>query len=216
MATIILEIANIPGESTKGGYAGKLDVLAIRDSIEVVSAYKSSGGTRATRTLSATKLSDIELVRKRDKGSPLLARACAAGTDLGTVTISVLKTVGRGLKPYMVFTLTGTYVSRYESETDDESGRAYQPQIRSQGSSQPSLPPAFVGAMSLIGGESGRPSPRALLPFPPSEARNIEVERLWLNASSVRWTYTPYTGTVAGGAVENTWNIASTSDSAEA
>ena len=205
MATIILDIASIAGESSKAGYQGKLDALSIRDSIEITSAY-SSTGTTATRTAGASKQSDIELIRKRDKGSPLLAQACAAGTDLGTVNIYLLKTVGTGMSAFMQFTLKDTYVSRYESETDDESGVAYQPHLGSQGASMPKLPPALVGASSLIGAETGRPSPRALIPALPDTPRNIEIERLWLNASGVIWKYTPYTGTVAGGAVLKGWS----------
>ena len=36
---------------------------------------------------------------------------------------------------------------------------------------------------------------------------NREVERLWLNPSQVRWTYTPYTNGVAGGSVSKTFSI---------
>ena len=212
MATIILEVTSIPGESTKTGYRGKMDALAIRDSIEVTSSYSSSGGVTSSRTVSATKHSDIELIRKRDKGSPLLARACASGKDLGLVKIYFLKTVGTALRPFMEFHLTATYVSRYESETDDENGRAYLPHLGSQGSKRPALPPALVGGFSLINKESGRPSPRALVSEIPAEIRSSEVERVWLCPTSITWKYTPYAGTVAGGVVEKTWSIVGASE----
>ena len=38
-------------------------------------------------------------------------------------------------------------------------------------------------------------------------AGNMEVERLWLNAAQVRWTYTPYDQGRKGGAIEKGWNI---------
>ena len=215
MATIILEVPGIPGESTRTGYRGMMDALAIRDSIEVASSYSSSGAQAATRTVSATKHSDIELIRKRDKGSPLLAKACATGTDLGLVKIYLLKTVGLSMVPFMEFHLTATYVSRIESETDDENGRAFLPHLGSQGSKRPVLSPTLVGGFSLINKETGRPAPRALVSEVPADVRNSEIERVWLCPTSVTWKYTPYTGTVAGGVVQTTWSIAGAAETEE-
>ena len=208
MATIILDIgATIPGEATRTGFAGKLEALSIRDSIEIDSAY-TTAGTTTTRTAGEAKQSDIELIRKRDKGSPLLAQACANGTDLGEVKIYLLKTVGTGLSTFMQFTLKDTYVSRYESETADDKGSAYKPHLGSLSSKLPKLSAALVGVNTILPpkDERGRPSPRSLLPDLPGTARDTEIERVWLNASGVIWTYTPYTGTTAGGAIVKGWS----------
>ena len=44
-----------------------------------------------------------------------------------------------------------------------------------------------------------RANPVPVYPQPVGSITTDEVERVWLNAASIKWTYTPYTAGVAGG-----------------
>ena len=52
-----------------------------------------------------------------------------------------------------------------------------------------------------------RLAPLAIAPSHTGAPGNTEIERLWLNASTVKWSYTPYTNGKKGGAIEKGWNI---------
>ena len=110
MATITVNVADITGESAV--VADHIDAFAISDFIN------SNGGG------SASEVSEVQLHRYRDRASPHLAHACAAGTNLGEVEITLHVNGDDGLEPFYKCKLTQTYVSRIEHQTLDSSGNA--------------------------------------------------------------------------------------------
>ena len=206
MAVITVNIPNVAGESLVAGHAEQLDAMAVRESLEVAVAQGTA------RNVGQAKHSDVELVRYRDMASPKLAEACAAGENLGTVQIYLFRTQGAGVVPFMCWELTDTYVSRIEVDTRDERGEAFMPHLVTDTSQQvaQTRPAPIYGFGSMLGSSSSptiRLSPRSLIPTPRGAHGNQEVERVWLNPTTVKWTYTPYVHGVAGGVVEKAWNI---------
>ena len=208
MAVIVVEFANIQGESTVTGFTDQVDALSIRDSI-VVSLPQGSGRTRAARTVGQAQHSDIGLVRYKDRASPKLAEACSSGRNLGEVRINLFRTIETGTVRYMMYTLGQTFVSRYENDTVDDDGMVFEPTMVP---SAPTAPPSWgaVGLMASVLGNSAvnmRPAPRSLRSGSRRGPQNQEVERIWLNAATVKWTYTPYAQGIKGGTVEKGWDI---------
>ena len=106
--------------------------------------------------------------------------------------------------------MTNVYISRYESGTLDAEGLEFEPYINP---SDPMPPPSWgIGALTgrgtLPAGVRQAPRPvRGGARGLPSET-NRELERIWLNAGEVTWTYTKYSATgTSTGTVESTWNI---------
>ena len=211
MAIIVVEFADILGESTVTGFAEKVDALAIRDAIEVA-APRGSGRMPSSRTVGQSRHSDIELTRYKDRASPKLAQACSSGQNLGEVKVHLFRTIEQGLVTYMTYTLAQTFVSRIEHETLDDSGAAFRPHVGwtppGSGTTTPSPTLGVAGLMASGGlGASAPLAPLSMAPSPRGIAVNAEIERVWLNAASIRWTYIPYTHGAKGGAVEKGWNI---------
>ena len=199
MAELIVDIANIAGESVKATYAGKLEAIAINDVVRGPVGQKK------------TKLSEICVTRDRDRASPKLAQACAAGTDLGQVTIHLFDTVVGRAEPYLTYTLTNTYVSRIEFDTVETNGIAYLPHNGYSSAGAPTWRPfalyfgATVNDSREYARDRARPNP--LYFEPPGVHTNKEIERVWLSAGTVKWTYTPYDiSGAAEGVVESGWN----------
>ena len=197
MATIILDCPNISGSATLTGYANKLPALSIRDSL--YTPIPAAGST----TVSQAQHSDINIVRYRDAGSPKLAAAASAATLMATVTITLFR-VGTTAVKYMEYVLTNAYLSRYECGTVDADGFEFEPYMNP---SDPMPPPAW-GTAALLG-KSNMPDTVRQHPRPVRggarglpAAANRELERLWFNAATVKWTYT-----LPGSSVSAGWNI---------
>ena len=206
MAVITVNIPNVAGESVVAGHAEQLDAMAIRESLEVAVAQGTA------RNVGQAKHSDVELVRYRDMASPKLAEACAAGENLGIVQIYLFRTQGAGVVPFMRWELTDTYVSRIEVDTRDERGESVHAASghRHVAAGRPDSAASrlrfrFVARFFVVADD---PAVAALAhPHAAWCARQQEVERVWLNPTTVKWTYTPYVNGVAGGVVEKAWNI---------
>ena len=198
MATIILDISTISGESEMDGYTDKIEAIGIHDMvIGKFGADKSS-------------TSEIVLTRYRDRASPKLAEACSKGTLLNETKIFLFKSLD-GPKVFLTYELAGTYVSRIEFDTADASGTAY---LRHHGKGTEGAA-SFKG--SLAEGTTvnthdrsysrGRTKPNPAYGALPSRFTDTELERLWLSAKTVKWIYTPYNSEgIAQGAVSADWD----------
>ena len=200
MATITVNIPNIAGESTVANHTDELDAVSIFDVVQ--------SGTGAGKAW----LSEILLTRIKDRASPKLAEKCATGTSLGDVTVSLFRNVATGPQVYLKYTLTATYVSRIEYETAESGGIAYFPHVGYSGWGAPSYRPIAL-ALGLTSNDArqkarARAAPNPLYDQPLGVFGVTEVERIWLNSATIKWTYTPYTDDgVAGGAVEQGWSL---------
>ena len=203
MAQIAAKIQSIDGECTLDGYEDQVEAVAIRESI-VLSAARSSGRATSARTAGRSRHSDICLVRYKDRASPKFAEACSSGANIGTVTISLFRTLETGTTRYMTYTLTETLISRYEVDTLDREGRAFGP---SMGSAR-LLPPSWGVAGLLEKGQGDMaPAPRLLSGGSRGEPLNREVERIWLNAAAVKWSYESFVNGASQGTTEKGWSF---------
>ena len=120
MATIVVDIPGIPGESIEE--AGKIDALGINESIEILASGFSA--TAAPGKSAGTGVhGDIQIIKYRDTSSPKLAEAAANNKNLQTVQIKVL--TGPGGDVFMTYQLENVFVSRMEHETLDEASTAF-------------------------------------------------------------------------------------------
>ena len=194
MAQITLKIAEITGESALTGHVGELEALSIRDMVF------------APTTAGSAYLSEVFLTRFRDKASPKLAEACAMGVDIGDVVVSVFRNTETGPTVMMTYELTDTYVSRIEHETNEDGGGAFLPYV-GYGQFGESSHRAFLVKAGLTMNADRRYSRRRAQPTPAfpqptgASASNAEVERLWLNAATITWSYK------IGGVIEYGWNL---------
>ena len=195
MATIVVEIPDISGQSTVSGFADKIDALGISERMLVTTA----GGARprSGRTVGKAKHQDIQLVRHADLASPKLKVACSSGQNLGEVKIHLFRTIEQGVVVYFTYTLTETFVSRVDVLTADNTGQAYTEHW------SPDAAEWKVARSTAF----ARVRVTPMFPVPSGTPTNREVEHVWFNAASVRWSYTPYVEGRAGGAIEKAWNI---------
>lgn len=190
----------IEGEATQAGHENELEAVAIRDLIE------------APTGTSKAKVSEIFLTRYRDKATPKLAEACSMGRNIGTVTVSLFKNIGGGPKVFMTYKLTDTFVSRLEHETAEENGGAYLPHQGFSGAAGHT----FRALWNLAGLTQNadreysrrRAQPNPVFPQPLGSVTTDEIERVWLSAATITWTYTPYDAAgMPGGNIEKGWNL---------
>ncbi len=216
MATIVLDIAGIEGECRLTGLENKIEAVAIRDGI-AMSLATATGSTPTSISGGKGAHSDICVTRYKDKASPKFAQACAAGECLtgvgGTITITVLKDLDDSdvvsMKPYLTFTLTEPFVSRYEMDTQDSQGRQFEPHM----TLEDTQPPSNWGAVGLLPatlrrqGAEYRPVSRSVVGGGILSSTDKELERVWFNSNAVKWTYTPWVSGVKQGVVEKGYNV---------
>ena len=198
--TLNMSAGGIVGESAMTGHADELDATAIRDLV------------RAPDTAAKAYVSEIFVTRYRDKASPKLAEVCSLGVNVGTVTISIFKNTETGPQAFMQYELEETFVSRIEHETAEDNGGAYLPHQGYSGSGGTGDLASIHARGSTMNADRNysrsRARPRPLFPMPiAASVTDAEVERLWLSAAKIKWTYTPFVGGVAEGAVEKGWNM---------
>lgn len=202
MAIIAIQFGSVAGECTVKGCEDHVEAVGIRESIETGVGSSNRGGRG--------RASDIELVRFKDSASPKLVQACSSAENLGQSKIRLFHTTDSGTVIYMVYTLEDTYVARIEQETLDESNYGFQPHLMAVTRGLPT--PGGVGLASTLApvvsaaAANSRVVPTGTGPIGGAFS-NREIERVFLNANAVTWTYTPYVNGVAGGAVERGFNL---------
>ncbi|MXY52868.1 MAG: type VI secretion system tube protein Hcp [Gammaproteobacteria bacterium] len=186
MAAIVVHIPSIPGESLEG--EGKIDALGVRESVEIL-ASGFSPNAAVGRSAGTGAHSDIEIIKYRDKASPKLAEAAANNVNLNKVTVELL--TGPGGDAYMTYELENAYVARMEHETLDESNTAFLAHYDPGTRARPA--PTSAGGVTSVAAQgastTGRDGVLSLFPQPRGNFTEHEVERVWLNATKVTWTY---------------------------
>ncbi|MBV9931867.1 MAG: type VI secretion system tube protein Hcp [Alphaproteobacteria bacterium] len=96
---MFLEIKECPGESTKKGHEGQIDITSFSfGAVQSGSFARGGAGGGAGKA----EFQDISVVKEVDKSSPKLFQACAAGTHFGKATIYVRKAGDKPLEYYKV------------------------------------------------------------------------------------------------------------------
>lgn len=203
MAQIAIDMVSIKGGCEIDGFKNQVEAIAVRETIEA-GVRQDGGGTGQPNH------SDIQLIRYKDAASPKFAEKCAAGDELGNVTISVLRMAGNSTKAYMQYVLTGVYVSRIESETLDEANAAMGMHLTESARGRPL--PGAVGMPSVLApvvSQSIAVSRPAVLPVEVSGGfSDNQIERLSLHPETVTWVFTTWgaTGT-SGGTVRHGFDL---------
>ncbi len=112
MATVMVSIGSVQGESTVSDYEGQIQCVSMRHAIDLPVVAQG-----AARTEGASHHGAIELVHAVDMASPLLRLAASSGTNLGTVTITHLRAIDGQIQPGEIITLGNAYVVRVGVDT---------------------------------------------------------------------------------------------------
>ncbi len=108
---MFLEIKEVPGESSKTGHEGQIDIVSFSfGAVQSGSFARGGAGGGAGKA----EFQDISIVKEVDKSSPKLFQACAAGTHFGTATLYVRKAGDKPLEYYKV-ELTDVLVSSVQN-----------------------------------------------------------------------------------------------------
>jgi type VI secretion system secreted protein Hcp len=101
-----LKVPGIPGESVDSEHVNEIDVKTM-----------SWGVTNAGGTASGAVISDLTVTKMIDQASPLLMKAAAAGTALGTVVLTAEKN-SQSPVTFAVITITGAKVRSFKQTAD--------------------------------------------------------------------------------------------------
>lgn len=112
MSNIIVEIPNVPGESTLEGYADQIDCFAIQHGIDMPVV-----ATATARTEGVSLHGSVMLYHAVDKATPLLRLKAAQSADLGTVVIRRFRTADGETSPAEIITLGNAQVVAVFLET---------------------------------------------------------------------------------------------------
>ena len=177
---IIVDIANVIGESVLAGHEAKLDAIALYDAVR--SAVGTSGSARH---------SEVVLVRDVDRASPKLCESCARGFALGDATISIFANVDTGQVVVSRFVLRNTYVKRYTRSTLDTKGMAFGPQLGFGNHDVPTwrglATPLDTPGGDARAGARALAFPLALYTAQADGYADREIEHVWLSATTVEW-----------------------------
>lgn len=116
---IFLKIEDVDGESTDRAHPGSIEIFSFSWGVSNPTTISSAtGGAGAGKA----SFQDLHFTSSSTKASPLLAKACAAGTHFPKAVLSVRKSGGQQQDYYKV-TLSEVYVSSYSSAGAPEGDR---------------------------------------------------------------------------------------------
>jgi type VI secretion system secreted protein Hcp len=103
---IFAKIGNIQGESTDVKHKNEIDVLTWSWGVTQGGsmAYGGGGGT------GKASFDDLNFTHDIDKATPLLLKACAAGTHIPAATITLRK-AGKGQQEYLIIKMTDVLIT---------------------------------------------------------------------------------------------------------
>jgi type VI secretion system secreted protein Hcp len=108
MDTILLDIPDIPGQSTITDYADKIEVLSFSHGV----AMQMTGSPSSSdRTSGRPNHQDLTVTKFVDLASCPLINACNAATNLKTVKLTIGRNDAGKLLPYLLITIDNTLVS---------------------------------------------------------------------------------------------------------
>lgn len=110
-----LKIAGIDGESTHKGHENEIELSWWNWGIENAAKPGSGGGGGAGKATAHA----LAFTHRYDRASPLLAKACAQGKRLTTVTLSARK-AGKGQQDFLTITLSNVLVTSVSVSGDDD------------------------------------------------------------------------------------------------
>ena len=177
MTAIVMSINGIDGDVTVGAESNLVAAVGVQDVV-----LASGGDTEK-------QVSEVCVFRNRDRATPKLLTYAAAGTSITNVKIRILD---NNNETSFQWELENVYVSRYEGDTPETGGIAYGPHLGSPGvgatdafSDSNSTSTAMHDDRRYAYSRAGL-SPRYPGSFP-GVYQEGRVERVWFNASKIKW-----------------------------
>lgn len=109
-----LLIDTAPGESLSADHRGEIDVLAWQWGVDHAGGARPGGGAGQGRATPG----DLVFTHAYDKASPVLARACIAGTHVGTAVLTSRK-AGEGQRDFLRIELRDVLVAGVDVALSD-------------------------------------------------------------------------------------------------
>ena len=120
--TTYMQIDGIPGDVTAKGHE---NWIAIKDfSFGVKRSLSTDPGRVSDRESTRPSISEVSLMKKMDKSSPLLFGESCVGKAKPTIKIHLCQT-DNNLNPYAEITLNNVIVSGYQVHSNAQSNGAY-------------------------------------------------------------------------------------------
>jgi type VI secretion system secreted protein Hcp len=108
MDTLIMDMPKIPGECQVPGFQGKIELLAFTHGV----AMQMSGDVGHPERISGRPThQDFAVTKHLDAASTLLNLACCAGTDQGSVKITLVRREKDSVTALMVYELSHVIIS---------------------------------------------------------------------------------------------------------
>ena len=182
MATkFAIEASGIGGDMTLTGHVGHIAAMGIQDTVLPMLRDADS------------KVSEVCVFRVRDRASPKFMLHAAQGTVIAKVKIHIL-TTGDKVSTVFSWEMESVYVSRYELDTVDSKGIAYQPHAGKPGVGAASFAESTAATSSDMNDHRAYARSRAglkpLTPTYPGEYTEDRIERVWFSPGKVQWTCT--------------------------
>lgn len=111
---MFLKLDGIKGESTDSKHKEEIDILSFSFGVSQHGTSSTGGGAGAGKA----SFSDISIVKKADKSSPLLMQNCASGTHIKAALLTVRKAGGTQQEYYKI-KLTDLLVSSLQNSGTD-------------------------------------------------------------------------------------------------
>jgi type VI secretion system secreted protein Hcp len=108
MDTIILQLGTIQGNSTIVGFENQIILQSFSHSVSI---HIGTDTANTERTMGRPGFSEFSVAKATDQSTPAMYAACAAGTKLGTATISIGRNEGGVFMLQMKYVLTNAMVS---------------------------------------------------------------------------------------------------------
>jgi type VI secretion system Hcp family effector len=108
MFATVMTIKGLDGESIVKGYENSIDLTWIKHEFQMPMTKDKSSNAGPT---GRPTLGDFQIGTLLNKAYPLFLKSCAAGKNLGDVTITSMRIVDGKLKPIVTFTLEHTYIA---------------------------------------------------------------------------------------------------------
>jgi type VI secretion system secreted protein Hcp len=108
MDTLVLSIDSIKGNSTLTGFEDKIIIESFSHSVAMMMNHDVSN---TERTMGRPTFSEISVSKMTDVSTPPLYAACAAGTKLGDVTLSVGRNEGGKFMLLLKYKMTNAMIA---------------------------------------------------------------------------------------------------------
>jgi hypothetical protein len=182
-------------------FSGESDITGHEDQLDAIAVYDAVRG--AVGTAGRARHSDIVVVRNVDDGSPKLAAACSAGTQLGTVEVKIFKNTADGAAVLGKICLNEAYVSRYTRGTLDTRGVLLGAQVGYGNRDVPHYRDLMAKVTSSSGDaaatDRAAAGPNPLFDLQLTGFTNREIEHIWFCGNGITWQH---------GTNTKSWNIA--------